>query len=91
MDGAPHPVRWLVIEADAITNLDYTAARVSLVLIEELARQKIGFCFARVSASLRADMDRHGVTAAVGAQNLFVTRHEALAAVGGSMVMHDRF
>ena len=48
VDGAPHPVRWLVIEADAITNLDYTAARVSLVLIEELARQKIGFCFARV-------------------------------------------
>jgi len=84
VDGAPHPVRWLVIEADAITNLDYTAARVVLVLIEDLARRKVGIAFARVSASFRADMDRHGVTAAVGADKLFVTRHEALAAVGGS-------
>lgn len=76
--GAPSPVRWLVIEADAITNLDYTAARFVLLLIEELARQKVGIAFARVSASLRADMDRHGVTAALGADKLFASRHEAL-------------
>lgn len=84
VEGAPDPVRWLVIEADAITNLDYTAARVVLLLIEELARQKIGIAFARVSASLRADMDRHGVTAALGADRIFVSRHEALAAIGCS-------
>jgi sulfate permease, SulP family len=80
VDSAPRPVHWLVIEADAITNLDYTAARVVLVLIEELARQKVAIAFARVSASFRADMDRHGVTAAVGADKLFANRHEALAA-----------
>jgi SulP family sulfate permease len=80
VEGAPDPVRWLVIEADAITNLDYTAARVVLTLIEELARQRIGIAFARVSPSLRADMNRHGVTAALGPDNLFASRHEALAA-----------
>ena len=84
VEGAPHPVRWLVIEADAITNLDYTAARVVLLLIAELRRQKIGIAFARVSASLRADMDRHGVTAALGSDRIFVSRHEALIAVGCS-------
>src|SRR5215469_3207165 len=84
VEGAPDPVRWLVIEADAITNLDYTAARVVLTLIEELAREKVGICFARVSASLRADMDRHGVTAALGANKIFGNRHEALVAVGCS-------
>lgn len=83
--GAPSPVRWLVIEADAITNLDYTAARLVLRLIEELARQKIGVAFARVSASLRADMDRHGVTAALGADKVFSSRHDALTAVGCSI------
>jgi MFS superfamily sulfate permease-like transporter len=82
VDGAPSTVRWLVIEADAITNLDYTAARLVRMLITELARQKVGIAFARVSASLRADMDRHGVTAAVGKENVFITRHAALAAVG---------
>ena len=84
VEGAPHPVRWLVVEADAITNLDYTAARVVLLLIAELARQKIGIAFARVSTSLRADMDRHGVTAALGADRIFASRHEALIAVGCS-------
>jgi len=85
VSGAPRPVRWLLIEADAITNLDYTAARVVSVLIEELTREKVGIAFARVSASLRADMDRHGVTAAVGAEKLFASRHEALSAVGASI------
>jgi high affinity sulfate transporter 1 len=80
--GAPEPVRWLVVEADAITNIDYSAARVVLLLIAELTRQKIGIAFARVSTSLRADMDRHGVTAALGTDRLFVSRHEALTTVG---------
>jgi SulP family sulfate permease len=84
IEGAPEPVKWLVVEADAITNLDYTAARVVLLLIEELARQKIGIAFARVSTSLRADMDRHGVTAALGSDRIFASRHEALIAVGCS-------
>jgi high affinity sulfate transporter 1 len=82
VEGAPHPVRWLVIEADAITNLDYTAARVVLTLIKELARENTRLAFARVSASLRADMDRHGVTAALGPGRIFDSRHEALVAVG---------
>ncbi|HEY6484730.1 MAG TPA: SulP family inorganic anion transporter [Steroidobacteraceae bacterium] len=80
--GAPHPVRWLVVEADAITNIDYSAARVVLLLIAELARQEVAIAFARVSTSLRADMGRHGVTAALGTDKLFASRHEALTVAG---------
>lgn len=85
VDGAPNQVRWLIIEADAIANVDYTAARVVLALIGHLRRQNVGIAFARVGASLHADMDRHGVTAAIGAEHLFSTRHKALAAVRGPM------
>ncbi len=85
VDGAPCPVRRVVIEADAITNLDYTAARIVLLLINELTRRQVEIAFARVSPSLRADMDRHGVTAAVGSDRLFVTRHEALTAAQGPL------
>ena len=84
VDGAPDPVRWLVIEADAIGDVDYTAARVVVTLIGDLRRQKVGIAFSRVSESLRADMNRHGVTAAIGAGYLFPTRHAALAVVHGS-------
>jgi SulP family sulfate permease len=83
VDGAPQPIRWLVIEADAINNLDYAAARVVLRLIDELGRKKVGIAFARVDASLRADMDRHGITAAIGADRVFSTRHAALMALQG--------
>jgi len=58
------------------------------MLIEELARRKIGIAFARASVSLRADMDRHGVTAALGADKVFVSRHEALIAVGCASGKH---
>lgn len=84
VNGAPDPVRWLVIEADAIGDLDYTAARVVLTLIDDLRRQKVALAFCRVSESLRADMGRHGVTADIGAEYLFPTRHAALAAVRAS-------
>jgi sulfate permease, SulP family len=84
VDRAPDPVRWLVIEADAIGDVDYTAAREVLTLIDDLRRRKVGIAFSRVSESLRADMNRHGVTAAIGAENLFSTRHAALAVVRGA-------
>lgn len=84
VEAAPDPVRCLMIEADAITNVDYTAARVLLPLLEEFRKRGIVIVFARVSPSLRADMDRHGVSASVGIDRLFGTRHEALIAIGAS-------
>jgi MFS superfamily sulfate permease-like transporter len=92
VDGAPSTVRCLVIEAEAITNLDYTAARIVLLLTHELEGRQVRVAFARVSGSLRADMDRHGVTAAVGSDRIFGSRHEALAAARGllpELSMHE--
>jgi hypothetical protein len=39
--------------------------------------------FAPVSPYLRFDMDRQGITAAIGETRVFSTLHEALAAVRG--------
>jgi high affinity sulfate transporter 1 len=79
----PTPVRWLVIDAGAITDIDYSAARTIRDLCDELARSGITLIFARVNKYLRSDMDRHGITAAIGAERIFGTLHEALAAVKG--------
>ena len=82
---APTPVRWFVVDAEAITDLDYSAARSIHELLDDLARQKVGMMFARVSPYLRSDMDRHGVTAALGETRVFTTLHEAIAAARGAM------
>ena len=82
---APTPVRWFVVDAEAITDLDYSAARSIHELLDDLARQKVGMMFARVSPYLRSDMDRHGVTAALGETRVFTTLHEAIAAARGDL------
>lgn len=79
---APQPLRWLVVDAAVITALDYSAARTLADLLESLRARGIGVVFGRVTRYLRADMDRHGITAIVGAENIFATLHEALAAAG---------
>lgn len=79
---APDPVRWFVVDADAITDIDYSAARGVRDLLEDLKREDVGVLFGRVSPYLRSDMDRHGITAAAGAERIFPTLHEAIAAAG---------
>ena len=86
---APTPVRWFVVDAEAITDLDYSAARSIHELLDDLARQKVGMMFARVSPYLRSDMDRHGVTAALGETRVFTTLHEAIAAARGGTPATD--
>jgi sulfate permease, SulP family len=81
LEHAPTPVRWFIVDADAITDLDYSAARSIRELLDDLARQNVDMMFARVSPYLRSDMDRHGITAAIGEARIFTTLHEAIAAV----------
>ncbi|VFU16693.1 SulP family inorganic anion transporter [Methylocella tundrae] len=83
VEHAPSPVRWLVIDAGAITDIDYSAAQSVRDLLDDLRRLGVGVVFGRVRSYLRSDLDRHGVTAAVGEARVFETLHEAIDAVRG--------
>lgn len=76
----PSPVRWLVVDAEAITNVDYTAARMVGQLQKELSDRGVVLVFARVPLSLRADLDRHLLTEVIGPAQLFDRLHDAAAA-----------
>jgi high affinity sulfate transporter 1 len=78
---APSPVRWFIVEAGAITDLDYSAARSLRDLIEDLKVAGVTLVFARVSLYLRADMERHRLTEIVGADHIFSSLHEAVDVV----------
>jgi len=82
VEHAPAPVRWFIVDAGAITDIDYSAAQCMLDLLDDLTRRKVNLIFGRVNHYLRSDMDRHGITAAVGQSRIFSTLHEALAAAG---------
>ena len=73
-------VRWLVVDAEAITNVDYSAARMLRDLNQYLKQINVEFSFARTASSLRADLIRHRVIEAIGEQRIFPRLHNATAA-----------
>jgi hypothetical protein len=79
IDGAPAPVRRFVVDASAMTDIDYSAARTLRDFIAELAARKVHIVFGRVSPSPRADMQRYNTAATLGEEHIFSTLHEALA------------
>jgi MFS superfamily sulfate permease-like transporter len=83
--SAPKPLHWLIVDAGAITNVDFTAARVLLEVEKDLAAQGTGLVFAHVQSDLKPDLDRHHLTEAIGPNRIFDTLHEACAVLRGSL------
>ncbi len=73
-------MRWLIVDAEAITNVDYSAARVVQELKKDLANMGVVFGFARIPWNTRADFDRHHLTETIGPSLLFNRLHDALDA-----------
>ncbi|HEX4038647.1 MAG TPA: SulP family inorganic anion transporter [Acidobacteriaceae bacterium] len=76
----PSAVRWVVVDAEAITNIDYSASRVIQRLNAHLAGMGIALGFARLPDAARADFDRHRLTQDIGPALLFDRLHDALDA-----------
>jgi len=84
-DSAPSPLHWMVVDAGAITNVDFTAARVVRDVVRALSEMGIGLVFAHVQSDLKPDLDRHHLTEAIGPSRIFDTLHEALTALRGKL------
>jgi sulfate permease, SulP family len=73
----PSQVRWLIVDAEAITNLDYSAARVVLELQQILTSCGTQLGFARIRWDLRADFTRHHLTESIDPSLIFNRLHDA--------------
>ncbi|MGA7342487.1 MAG: SulP family inorganic anion transporter [Terracidiphilus sp.] len=76
----PSAVRWVVIDAEAMTHVDYTAARVVIELKKSLRDAGIELAFARLPWDLRSEFDRHHLTEEIGPARIFNYLHDAIAA-----------
>jgi len=81
VQGVSRPVKWLVVEASAITSIDYSAARVLRSLQDDLLRDGVVMVLAHAQPSLRSDLGRHRLIDVIGADHVFDSLHEALAAI----------
>ena len=81
IEQAPTPVHWLIVDAGAITNVDYSAARVLRTLRDDLTRDGVVLVLVHAQSSLQADLDRHRLTDVIGAHHIFETLHDAIATI----------
>jgi MFS superfamily sulfate permease-like transporter len=74
------PLRWMVIDAAAIGDVDYTAAAVLTRVIEHLRKRHIRLSVSTASGPVREQLDRYGISAALGPGAYYDTPGEALEA-----------
>ena len=78
--GSPTPVRWFLVDAQAITEIDITAADALRALNKELHQQGIALKFAHANRPLRRILERIGFTNEIGQESIFHAVHEAAEA-----------
>ena len=76
----PTPVRWFVIDAQAITDIDVTAADALQALKTELEAAGIAMKFAHANRPLREVLERIGFTGELGQESFFHAVHECAQA-----------
>jgi sulfate permease, SulP family len=78
--ASPTPVRWFLVDAQAITDIDITAAEALRALNKELNQQGIALKFAHANRPLRKVLERIGFTSEIGREGIFHAVHEAAEA-----------
>ncbi len=78
VDGAPSPVKWVVVAAEPITGLDTTALDELVQLDDELAQDGISMVFAEMKGPIKDRLIRFGAGARFDADHFFPTLDNAV-------------
>lgn len=77
--GSAEKVRWVILAAEPVTDIDVTAADVIATLLDELQADGIGFCFAEMKGPVKDRLRAYGLFAKFGRDApFFATVHEAV-------------
>jgi high affinity sulfate transporter 1 len=93
IEDSPSPVRWVVIAAEPVTDVDTTAGDALQQLKDELTAAGIVLAFAEVKGPVKDQFKRYGFFSEIGEDRFFPTVSSAvrgyLAATGVSWVDRD--
>jgi sulfate permease, SulP family len=78
--ASPTPVRWFLLDAQAISDIDVTAVQALHSLNQELHRQGISLRIAHANRPLRELLARTGLTTDIGPDSFFHSVHECVEA-----------
>ena len=80
IEAAPDPVRWFVLDAGSIDDVDYSAGISLGRLLDYLTSRNVTFGLARLDESLSTTLAMYGLLDRIPAEHRFSTLEEALAA-----------
>ena len=80
IESADPPLKWLVVDAAAIGDLDYSGADSVRQIAGELERQNARLVLCNVDPVVRKLLDAYGLTEKIGADHIFATLPDAIEA-----------
>lgn len=80
IQASPNPVRWFLVDMQAVWEIDVTAADALLRLTRELKEKRIALRIARANRPLREKLERIGLAEHLGAEGYFASVHAAVEA-----------
>jgi MFS superfamily sulfate permease-like transporter len=78
--GTQPPLAWFCIDLGAVDDVDFSAAEALREMIELLKERGIRLTCVEVQATVRAELDRYGLTQLIGSECIFGRIHEVEAA-----------
>ncbi len=75
---SPTPVKWVVVAAEPVTDIDITAADILAELDADLHRAGIELCFAEMKGPVKDHLKHYGLFAGLGTDNFFPTIGQAV-------------
>src|SRR6266567_1078076 len=83
--GHGGPLRWMVIDCAAIGDVDYTASAVLVKVVEHTHQHHVHLVLSCVLGPVRQQLDRYGISKALGHDAYFDTPGQALEAFHSTM------
>jgi hypothetical protein len=80
IEGAPTPLKWLILNAAVVTAVDYSAARLYAICTRNYALAADRSCWSTLNRVL-ADIHRHRISEIIVRGHVFETLHEAPSAI----------
>jgi MFS superfamily sulfate permease-like transporter len=80
IDRAPTPVRWFVLDAEAMVDVDTTGAAVLRQAIDLLARRKITFAISRADRAFRSWLEQYELMTLIDQKHFYPTNRHVAAA-----------
>jgi len=79
LDAASGPVRKVIIDADAMSDIDYTGLQALRGLVRELAERGVAMGIARASHLVHRELKHGALLEQLGVDHLFASVDEAVA------------